>query len=81
MNAYTVEEIAEQWHCKTSVIDRVIAAGRLKTRRDGLVSERTLNAYIDEQRRLTNLYLKKRRAGMSAKQAQREVWGDLRDRR
>ena len=75
MPAYTIEEIAQQWHTTPPVIRRIVEAGGLRARRDGRISERTLNAYIRRQRRLTRIYLEKRRAGAPAKQAQREVWG------
>jgi hypothetical protein len=75
MIAYTVEQIAQQWHTTPKVVQGLIDAGKLRARRDGMISGRTLNAYIRRQYRLTQIYLDKRRAGMSAKQAHREVWG------
>jgi hypothetical protein len=75
MAAYTVEEIAQLWHTTSKVVQGIIDKGDLRARHDGKIADRSLAAYIRRQQRLTQIYLAKRRAGLSAKQAHREVWG------
>lgn len=76
MNAYTIERVAEMWHCKPGVIRGLIERGEIKTRRDGQISERALRATIKRQTAFTARYLALKRGGMSAdmalKQARRE---------
>ncbi len=63
MNAYTIEEVAQQWGgIKPAWIRALIADGSLKARRDGKISERVLIAYIRRRQRVTQIYLAKRRA-------------------
>lgn len=53
----TIQEIADYLQVKPGHVQRWIDDGHLKARRDGLISDRALTAYIKRQQRITRRWL------------------------